>query len=142
MCDDDSNMSRFGWDIPNLAPITFDNNATIKVFYQVGDNTHLHFTDRGSRDICEQYLLAWTAYAIVPEGDVNNTKDFNLTLRYNYQPWNGENYADDGTSVLLAEHVSTFRAMQVGNSIRIKVCIQDGNITGTPYGFCKEMVIY
>ena len=140
-CEDDSDMSRFGWDIPappNLA--IFDNNATIKVYYQGGDNTHLHFTDRGSRDICEQYLLAWSAYAIVPEG--NNTNDFNLTLRYNYQPWNGEDYNQTTTSVLLAEHVSTFRVMQVGDSIRIKVCIQDGNITGTPYGFCKEKAIY
>jgi len=140
-CEDDSNMSRFGWDIiPHLASSSFDNNATIKVYYQGGDNTHLYFADIGSRDICEQYLLAWSAYAIVPEG--NNTKDFNLTLRYNYQPWNGEDYKNDDTSVLLAEHVSTFRAMQVGDSIRIKVCIQDGNITGTPYGFCKEKAIY
>jgi prepilin-type N-terminal cleavage/methylation domain-containing protein len=141
-CEDDSNMSRFGWDIPATLPSSaFDNNATIKVYITNTDTTSIRLAaNKGSRDICEQYLLAWTAYAIVPEG--NNTKDFNLTLRYNYQPWNGENYADDGTSVLLAEHVSTFRAMQVGDSIRIKVCIQDGNITGTPYGFCKEKAIY
>ncbi|RUM67165.1 MAG: hypothetical protein DSZ06_01795 [Sulfurospirillum sp.] len=140
MCEKDSNMSRFGWDIP--APLNtaiFDNNMTIKV-YKKNNKTHLYFDDIGSREICEQYLLAWSAYAIVPEGDKDN--DFNLTLKYNYQPWNGENYSTDSKSSLLAEHVSTFRAMQVGNSIRIKVCIQDGNITGTPYGFCKEKVIY
>jgi len=139
-CEDDSNMSRFGWDIPHLSSSLFDNNATIKAYKTAGDNTHLYFADLGSREICEQYFLAWTAYAIVPEG--NSTDDFNLTLKYNYQPWNGEDYKNNATSVLLAEHVSTFRAMQVGDSIRIKVCIQDGNITGTPYGFCKEKAIY
>jgi len=140
-CEDDSNMSRFGWDIPGPVKIAiFDNNATIKVYKKAGDNTHLYFKNKGKRDICEQYLLAWTSYAIVPEGDDSN--DFNLTLRYNYQPWNGNNYNKKSKKVLLAEHVSTFRAMQVGDSIRIKVCIQDGNITGTPYGFCKEKAIY
>ncbi len=143
-CFQDSNMSRWGWDTnPHLGVNTFDANLTVKVRRTAPNAlTTLTMTNRGEREICEQYYLAWSAYAIVPEGDVNNTTDFNLTLRYNYQPWEGEDYDNGATSQLLAEHVSTFRAMQVGDSIRIKLCIQDGNITGTPYGFCKEKAIY
>jgi len=138
-CYHDSNMSIYGWDIPTLGANTFDNNATIKVSIN-GNDKLFSISDIGKRDFCEQYYLVWSAYALVPEGD--NTNDFNLTLRYNYQPWNGENYKDDANSTVLAEHVSTFRAMQVGNSVRVKICITDGNITGTPYGFCKEKAIY
>jgi hypothetical protein len=142
-CHHDSNLSKLGYDIGSGLPVTtFDNNTTIKVSFGLLDNTTLSLRDdKGKRDICEQYYLAWSAYAIVPEG--NNSNDFNLTLRYNYQPWNGEDYNSTTTSKqLLAEHVSTFRAMQVGDSIRVKVCINDGNITGIPYGFCKEKAIY
>ncbi len=144
-CFQDSNMSRWGWDTnPHLAAATFDANLTVRVRRSAPNAlTTLTMANVGEREICEQYYLAWSAYAIVPEGDVNNTTDFNLTLRYNYQPWEREDYrTPPATSQLLAEHVSTFRAMQVGDSIRIKLCIQDGNITGTPYGFCKEKAIY
>ncbi len=92
--------------------------------------------------VYEQYYLAWSAYAIVPEPSVR-PDDFNLTLRYNYQPWHNERFDDANTiSVLLAEHVSTFRFTQTGNIISIKLCIQDGNRTGTPIGFCKEKAIF
>lgn len=74
-------------------------------------------------EIFEQYDLAWSAYAIVPQG--NNPDDFNLTLHYNYQPWHGENYKDDADVAVLVEHVSTFRFTQIGDTIRLKLCISD-----------------
>ncbi len=134
----DSNLSRYGWDytVPNLA----DHNYTLAVSHTVADILRFD-TPQASRNICEQYYLAWTAYALVPEGSVKD--DFNLTLKYNYQPWYGEKYSDINTSSqVIAEHVSTFRVMQVGETIRVKVCIQDGNITGEPVGFCKEKAIF
>jgi len=60
-------------------------------------------------------------YAIVPQGSGD---DFNLTLYYNYQPWENETY-HDGKSTLLIEHVSTFRFTQIGETIRLKLCIHD-----------------
>lgn len=93
--------------------------------------------------IYEQYHLAWSAYAIVPEG--NNTNDFNLTLYYDYQPWLGDDYNASGTQVLLMEHVSTFRFTQIGDTIRMKLCINDDNkSTGGAFnfGFCKEKVVF
>jgi len=135
----DNNLSKYGWDWtrPNLA----DHNYTLAVIKNDVTTFGIVNPADANRSICEQYYLAWSAYALVPEGDVNNTDDFNLTLRYNYQPWYGEKYTDGNKSVL-AEHVSTFRVMQVGETLRVKICIQDGNITGEPVGFCKERAIF
>ncbi len=135
----DVNLSKYGWDY--TVPALVNHKYTLAVRK---NNTDTSFATDASqadlnRSICEQYHLAWTAYALVPEG--GSIDDFNLTLKYNYQPWYGEKYWE-GNSSVLAEHVSTFRVMQVGETIRVKVCIQDGNITGEPVGFCKEKAIF
>lgn len=117
-------------------------------------NTRLHipnddnltdFDGDGFGDLFEQYYLAHTAYALVPVLD-GGANDFNLTLRYNYQPWEGEAY-DDAAVVaaerVLAEHVSTFRIRQDGDVVRIKLCIHDNNQSGNfDFSACKEKVIY
>lgn len=94
-------------------------------------------------DLYEQYYLVHTAYALVPTGGAN---DFNLTLRYNYQPWAGEAYDDAAVIAaerVLAEHVSTFRIRQDGDVVRIKLCIHDNNQSGNfDFSACKEKVIY
>ncbi len=117
-----------------------DHNNTLRV-KSVGEDV-LQFTENlNSKELCEQYYLAWSAYALVPEG--NDANDFNLTLYYNYQPWYGEKYSDPGTKhSVVAEHVSTFRFIKVGNTVRIKLCIQDGNQTGTSVGICKEKAVF
>ena len=129
----------FGFD-----PNSNDHNDTYPV-RSVGDNKLIFTEPIQDKRILEQYYLAWSAYAIVPVGDED---DFNLTLHYNYQPWElvGGTHEkfDDATTEksLIAEHVSTFRFTQTGNTIRIKLCIQDGNQTGTPIGFCKEKAVF
>lgn len=94
-------------------------------------------------DLFEQYYLVHTAYALVPVGGPN---DFNLTLRYNYQPWESEAYDDAAVIAaerVLAEHVSTFRIRQDGDVVRIKLCIHDNNQSGNfDFSACKEKVIY
>ncbi len=116
-----------------------DHNNTLRV-KSVGEDI-LQFTENtASKELCEQYYLAWSAYAIVPEG--SNENDFNLTLYYNYQPWYGEHYYDGINHAVMAEHVSTFRFIKVGNTVRIKLCIQDNNQTGTPIGVCKEKAVF
>ncbi len=121
-------------------------------------NTQLVFdTPPGSVDYCEHYYLAWSAYAIVPENVVNakdgngndlfdkstppkHIKDFDLYLYYNYQPWQNERYSNHNTKkALLSKHVSTFRFVQTGSTIRAKLCLRDEK---TNYGFCKERAIY
>ncbi len=128
-------LSGYGWD-------GVDGNYTYKVTYTSGANDVLNFDENttGLNEIFEQYDLAWTAYSIVPEG--NNTNDFNLTLHYNYQPWENEKYSDvNGT--LLAEHVSTFKFTKSGDTIRLKLCIRDAlQISDSNFSFCKEKVVY
>lgn len=92
--------------------------------------------------IYEYYKLAWTAYAVVHSVDANQT-DGNLTLYYDYQPWNGETYTD-GKSAVIMEHVDTFRFMAIGSLVKIQVCVhsdllQDDN---KDYSLCKEKTIY
>ncbi len=127
-------LSQFGWD-------GVDGNYTIKVKFTMPNRDILEINDTVVPDeIFEQYNLSWSAYAIVPEG--NNTNDFNLTLHYNYQPWEDENYTV-GQSSLLAEHVSTFKFTKIGDTIRLKLCIHDNNQSGNfDFAFCKEKVIF
>ncbi len=123
-----------------------NNDYTIKtqatgadVFSIVGDDTS-NYTG-GVKKIYEQYYLAHSAYALVPVGDPD---DFNLTLRYNFQPWEGESWDGANTpTTVLAEHVSTFRFMQRGNVIRLKLCIHDDRQSADDdFSACKETAVF
>ncbi len=128
----------FGWDWSNN-----DHNDTHIVYKDPASEDILIFdenlTQKGVDRIAEQYRLAWSAYALVPEG--NDEKDFTLWLYYNYQPWHGEKYTD-GKRSMVAEHVSSFKFLQSGNTVRVKLCIQDSNQTGIGFGFCKEKAVF
>ena len=129
-------LSQYGWD-------GVDGNYTHKVSYTSGHNDILNFDENisGLNEISEQYDLTWSAYSIVPEG--NNTNDFNLTLHYNYQPWENERYDQNATTSVLAVHVSTFKFTKSGDTIRMKLCINDANLSGGfNFAFCKERVVY
>ena len=130
------NMADFGWGTLNNT----DGSATLKVNVGAAINI-LRINDTIPTEITEQYTLAHTAYAIVPS-DTNST-DFNLTLRYNYQPWLNEEYTNGDTSVL-AEHASLFRFKQDESILRLKLCLHDANQTGIGdiIVVCKEKVIY
>lgn len=124
-----------------------DGNHTFehRVFFPAGKTDVLEFIDTPPTEIYEQYNLAWSAYALraVPVNAANN--DYNLTLSYNYQPWYNERYDQNTTSTqVLAQNVSTFRFRQIGETIRIKLCIHDNNQTAMDFdfSFCKERVIY
>jgi len=135
----DYNVSSYGW-YPYV-----DNNYALKVHCKDYDcttnKTLLVFDDGSPKEIYEHYKLAWSAYALVPQCPAGVTDDCNLTLFYNYQPWEGERYDQNGTSSLMIEHVSTFKFSQMGDSIRLKLCVgehmYDENIS-----FCKEKVVF
>jgi len=129
------NLDDFGWS-------RVDGNYTHKVSYTAGINDVLNFEEANKpTEIFEQYDLAWSAYSIVPEG--NNTNDFNLTLHYNYQPWENERYDQNASTSVLIEHASTFKFTKIGDTIRLKLCIHDNNQSGSyDFVFCKEKVVY
>lgn len=92
--------------------------------------------DFNNTDIYEQYKLAWTAYAL------EIAADGNLTLYYDYRPWEGESYNNDGTPALLMQNVTTAKMQAIGDILNLQVCVSDNNITGSEYSICKEKVIF
>lgn len=134
---DPKNDNGYGWKTPG----TVDKNFITKVYRNSDDVFSI--TGDTPDSIFEQYYLADTAYAIVSEG--TDKKDFNLTLKYNYQPWlSSKNTYLTGSSSLLATNVNLFRIKQVGSTIRLKLCLHDGNLTGTGDYLvaCKEEVVF
>ena len=85
----------------------------------------------------EYYKLAWTAYAIVFTSTGTNIG--NLTLYYDYQPWNGE-IMTDGDSAVIMEDISTFQFMSIGSIIKIQVCAKSNVVE--EYSLCKEKTIF
>jgi prepilin-type N-terminal cleavage/methylation domain-containing protein len=99
----------------------------------IANATNLALVDDGSTILMrDQYKLAWSAYALVPSGNT-------LTLRYNYQPWNGIQ-RDAGSSTVLVDNFVSFRFKGNGDTVRFKLCIQepigDQNVT-----ICKEKAV-
>lgn len=92
----------------------------------------------------EYYFLTRSAYAIRPIATNVASTEFNLTLYYNYQPWQGEVYSD-GNQTILATSVSYFRFKEKNGVIRIYVCVQspDYNVTtNEPLTACVEKVVH
>jgi prepilin-type N-terminal cleavage/methylation domain-containing protein len=117
------------------------------------DNTHFSIIGNNPIKIYEHYYLAHSAYALVPDfapatcGNDCSDTNFNLELRYNYQPWNGDRYLDADTDrAILARNVNLFRIKQTGSTIRLKLCLHDGGNSGLstttkPVIACKEEVV-
>lgn len=105
-----------------------------------------------ARTIHEHYKLAWTAYAVVPtqldeatlkaRGFKTTDEIFDLTLYYDYQPWDGEKYSDAGVkSQLLITNVSVFRFTGSADSIRIKICQRETTGGTHTINSCKEKAV-
>ncbi len=107
----------------------------------------LVFTDSDPKIRAEHYALSWSAYAIVPTNfrDINNDgidDVYDLKLYYNYQPWEGEQYSN-GSSTVLLNNVSVFKFTQLDNTIRFKICVQQpiGGVNVAPITLCKEKAV-
>lgn len=99
-------------------------------------------SDFSGREIFEYYKLSWTAYAIELKDYNATTKTGNLWLYYDYQPWQGEEFYDNGVkSALLAENISSFRFRSAGSLIKIQICAKS-LLTGEEYALCKEKTVY
>lgn len=132
-------LSSYGWSgiVTNdqndtaMHPITYGTNIT-----DFSSSTGVDFS---GVDIYEYYKLAWTAYAI----ELNQANG-DLTLHYNYQPWNGESFFTPNIGVkseLIMQNVSTFKFMAIGSLIKIQVCVKSP-LSGEEYSICKEKTIY
>ncbi len=124
-----------------------DTNVTCTTPLNYDDSTTLSFDDGKKRYRAEHYALSWSAYAIVPgaEKDINSDGKLDdvrdLYLHYNYQPWETENYTNNGTSSLLINNVSVFKMNAFANTVRFKLCIKQFVGDDLPITICKEKAV-
>jgi len=90
--------------------------------------------------VTEHYKLAWSAYAVVPTNCGTNGCD--LVLRYNYRPWDGEQYNGNVRSGILATNVTVFKTFATQNRVHIKICVKENLNIGKTTSICKEKVVF
>jgi prepilin-type N-terminal cleavage/methylation domain-containing protein len=124
---------------------TVDTSCSIPT-NQTGANA-LTFTNGNNKYRAEQYVLSWSAYAIVPENfrdlDGDGRNEWDLRLYYNYQPWIGGEKYNDGTasSSILINNVSVFKMTAFANTIRFKICVKQLIGETKPITVCKEKAV-
>ena len=103
----------------------------------------LEISGFGGKQISEQYHLAYTANAIVPEqsADPKDTANgvFDLNLYYDYRPWMGEKYKQNGEKATLAKNVTRFVFTEKNGVIVLKLCMRAKNSEIT---ICKSKAVY
>ncbi len=128
---------------------TYPNNKAQMVFQIKTDSDfsknilHIKAIDISNQtSVYEKYFLINSAYAIVPSFNPQSG-DFNLTLFYNYYPWNGQEYKD-GNKSLLASNVTQFKFRDENGVVRVLICIDSPKIktSSGPLTVCKEKVIF
>lgn len=132
----DSDINNYGW---NGAALADHNTSVMHPIDDVAGQPNQFVSgiagvDFSNVDVYEYYQLAWTANAVV-----HTPADGNLTLYYDYQPWEGESYTD-GKSAVIMEDVDTFRFRAVGSIIKIQVCVKTDLVED--YSLCKEKTVF
>ncbi|MEA1953004.1 MAG: prepilin-type N-terminal cleavage/methylation domain-containing protein [Campylobacterota bacterium] len=115
------------------ASIFFPNDSTSHGISSASGETIT--LDAAASRIVERYKLAWTSYAlVVEEGDLN--------LYYNFSPVGGVNIPDGTPHQLLLKNVTTFKFEGRGETIRIKLCIEERIAEDSTIPSCKEKAIF
>ena len=114
-----------------------------KVGVKSTDGNTLEISGFDGKQISEQYHLAYTANAIVPEqsADPKDTANgvFDLNLYYDYRPWMGEKYKQNGEKSTLAKNVTRFVFTEKNGVIVLKLCMRAKNSEIT---ICKSKAVY
>jgi len=121
----------------------YDHNATKVFAIREINDTDLNLTaidESNSTTVYEGYFIVNNAMAIVPVKDGN---EYNLTLRFNYYPWNDQNYTE-GNNSLLATHVTKFKFREDNGILRIYICMTSSNTKLKDYNLtiCKEKAVF
>ena len=113
-----------------------------KVGVKSTDGNTLEISGFANKQISEQYHLAYTANAIVPEQstDLKDTANgvFDLNLYYDYRPWMGQGYKN-GEKATLAKNVTRFVFIEKNGVIVLKLCMRAKNSEIT---ICKSKAVY
>ena len=131
-------QSSFGYS-NGTVPVSLD---IAKVGVKSTDGNTLEISGFGGKQISEQYHLAYTANAIVPEqsADPKDTANgvFDLNLYYDYRPWMGQGYKN-GEKATLAKNVTRFVFTEKNGVIVLKLCMRAKNSEIT---ICKSKAVY
>lgn len=138
----------YGWDSnaitdqnATMHPVRQDTGNINRLISKVGHPTTVTDNNFTGIDVYEFYQLAWTAYAVgIDDYNVTGDGTGTLTLWYDYQPWEGEEYNTTGTKVTIMEKVSTFQYNAVGSIIKIQVCVKSDLVED--YSLCKEKTVF
>jgi len=117
-----------------------ETNTSCIFSVSLNSDTNLSFSDALPKIVTERYKLAWSAYALVPEDDDGDGL-FDLFLYSNYQPWNNENFEDDGSKNLLIKNVSVLKFTENGGVIQLKICVSEQISENFSISSCKEKAI-
>ena len=132
-------QSSFGYS-NGTVPVSLD---IAKVGVKSTDGDTLEISGFDGKQISEQYHLAYTANAIVPEqsADPKDTANgvFDLNLYYDYRPWMGEKYKKNGEKATLAKNVTRFVFTEKNGVIVLKLCMRAKNSEIT---ICKSKAVY
>ena len=132
-------QSSFGYS-NGTVPVSLD---IAKVGVKSTEGNTLEISGFGGKQISEQYHLAYTANAIVPEqsADPKDTANgvFDLNLYYDYRPWMGEKYKQNGEKATLAKNVTRFVFTEKNGVIVLKLCMRAKNSEIT---ICKSKAVY
>lgn len=132
-------QSSFGYS-NGTVPVSLD---IAKVGVKSTDGNTLEISGFDGKQISEQYHLAYTANAIVPEqsADPKDTANgvFDLNLYYDYRPWMGEKYKQNGEKATLAKNVTRFVFTEKNGVIVLKLCMRAKNSEIT---ICKSKAVY
>jgi Tfp pilus assembly protein PilE len=131
----------FGWQKSILDENNYSKCAFIGYFAKNGDKYRYYSQNQTKGfgetvedlQVFEQLYFSWTAYALKVEDDKN------LSLYYNYRPWNGDKYSD-GVKITLLQNVSKFEYSSNGGTIMFQLCVKnkkDGDIT-----LCRDNIVY
>ena len=131
-------QSSFGYS-NGTVPVSLD---IAKVGVKSTDGDTLEISGFANKQISEQYHLAYTANAIVPEQSAD-PKDaangvFDLNLYYDYRPWMGQGYKN-GEKATLAKNVTRFVFIEKNGVIVLKLCMRAKNSEIT---ICKSKAVY
>ena len=129
------------YDAYNVGYIDENGNSDSSGAIKVDSNSHdddLVVEDLTGKTISEFYKLSWTAYALVPTDNGDGT--FDLSMYYNYQPWNGEKYTD-GDSKVLVRNVTVFKFIGTDTTVRFKLCQEEMITNDSNITICKEKAV-
>ena len=131
------------YDVQNSFGYKYNLNLDIaKVGVKSIDGDTLEISGFANKQISEQYHLAYTANAIVPEQstDPKDTANgvFDLNLYYDYRPWMGQGYKN-GEKATLAKNVTRFVFIEKNGVIVLKLCMRAKNSEIT---ICKSKAVY